>query len=263
MLKKLLVTGAAGAMGGVARQRLAHIAETIRISDIVPLEASAPHEEAMQCDLADPDAVHNLVAGCDGIVHLGGVSTEDKFSRILAANIQGIYNLYEAARNNGCPRILLASSNHVVGFYKRNEYLDGNALPRPDGYYGVSKCFAEAVARLYHDKFGQETAIVRIGSCSPEPVSRRMLSTWLSYDDFISLAECVFRVPELHCPVIYGVSANDACWWDNSAVSYLGWNPKDNAAAFREGVEATSAVPSKMASLHQGGEYVNKPIIAE
>ena len=262
MLKRLLITGAAGVLGRVSRQRLSHVAEKIRISDVAPLEVSAAHEEAVQCDLADRRAVEQLVAGCDGILHFGGISTEDKFSKILSANIQGIFNLYEAARNNGSPRIFLASSNHVIGFHKRTEHLDAQVLPRPDGYYGVSKCFAEGVATLYYDKFGLETAIVRIGSCAPEPVTHRMLSTWLSHDDLISLIECVFRAPKLHCPVIYGVSANDASWWDNSAVSYLGWKPKDNAAAFRAKVKAAAAPSGKegIAALYQGGEYVDYPI---
>ena len=53
MLKRLLITGAAGALGRVSRQRLSHVAEKIRISDVAPLEVSAAHEEAVQCDLAD------------------------------------------------------------------------------------------------------------------------------------------------------------------------------------------------------------------
>ena len=72
-----------------------------------------------------------------------------------------MYNLYEAARKTGCTHPV-CSSNHAVGFYKQTDYLDDKALPRPDGLYGVSKVFGEAIASLYHDKFGIETAIVRI-----------------------------------------------------------------------------------------------------
>lgn len=57
---------------------------------------------------------------------------------------------------------------------------------KPDGLYGVSKCFGEAMASMYHSKFGQETALVRIGSCLEKPRDRRMMSTWLSPDDFVS-----------------------------------------------------------------------------
>ncbi len=77
---------------------------------------------------------------------------------------------------------------------------------------------------MYFEKFGQETALVRIGSCTPQPENIRMLSTWFSQDDFVSLIEAVFRAPVLGCPVIWGASANDADWWDNSHLGFLGWN---------------------------------------
>ena len=39
-----------------------------------------------------------MVDGCDGIVHLVGVSVESTFQNILQGNLIGLYNLYEAAR---------------------------------------------------------------------------------------------------------------------------------------------------------------------
>ncbi|MBO6719845.1 MAG: NAD(P)-dependent oxidoreductase [Rhizobiaceae bacterium] len=261
-LKRLLITGAAGQLGAAVRNRFGHIADKVRLSDVADFDAENAEAETVRCDLADYDAVQRLVAGCDGVVHLGGVSVEDKFSKILKANIEGVYNLYEAARKNGSPRILFASSNHVIGFHSPLDRLDNTAEIKPDGLYGVSKSFGEATAKLYHAKFGIETAIVRIGSCFPEPKDRRMLSTWLSHDDFVSLVVSVFRAPLLGCPVIYGVSANDAAWWDNSKVSYLGWQPQDNAERFRAIVEDQSPMPGRddPAARYQGGKFTTDPI---
>jgi uronate dehydrogenase len=177
MLKRLLITGAAGGLGRAMRDRLTGLAEVPRLSDIADLDTAAPHQELMPCDLGDSAAVRQVVADCDDIVHLGGVSAEEQFSKILNANILGLYNLYEAARANGKPGILFASSNHTVGFYRQDEYLDAAARLRPDGLYGVSKCFGEALARMYFDKFGQETALVRIGTCVERPANHRMLET--------------------------------------------------------------------------------------
>ncbi len=264
-MKRLLITGAAGSLGKMARKRLVHLADALRLSDIVAMDPAGKNEEVVVCDLGDPAAVDALVAGCDGIVHLGGVSVEDKFSKILNANIQGIFNLYEAARRHGLPRIVMASSNHTIGFHRQDVMLDAASAQKPDGLYGVSKCFGEDMASLYFNKFGQETAIVRIGSCIPEPINHRMLATWLSYDDFVSLIECVFRAPKLGLPIIYGVSANDTCWWDNSAVDYLGWKPKDNAAAFKAKLDATVARPDPDSALavYQGGQFIDDPIFEE
>jgi len=261
-MKRLLITGAAGGLGSMCRTRLAHMAETIRLSDISALGDAGPNEEIVQCDLGDAQAVEALVVGCDGIVHLGGRSVEDRWEVIRNANIDGVLNLYEAARKTGGPRIVFASSNHAIGFYRQTEHIDATAPTRPDSLYGVSKVFGEAIASMYHDKFGIETASIRIGSCFPEPKNHRMLSTWLSADDFVALIERIFAVPVLGCPIIYGVSDNQATWWDNSAVSYLGWRPMDNSEPFRPRLDAAMGTPSADApdAIYQGGGFATDGI---
>jgi hypothetical protein len=115
----------------------------------------------------------------------------------------------------------------------------------------------EAMANMYHDKFGIETAIVRIGSCFPAPLNHRMLSSWMSYDDFVTLIERVFIVSKLGCPVIYGASDNTSNWWDNSDVSHLGWKPKDNAEDYRKDIDASMERPKADAPevVYQGGTF--------
>jgi uronate dehydrogenase len=266
MLNKLLITGASGALGTICRQRLGPIARSIRLTAREGLGEAAPNEEIAYCDLGDKSAVAALVEGCDGIIHMGGQSTEASWETIRRANIDGMFNLYEATRKSSAkPRIFFASSNHVIGFHPRSTQLDAHCLPRPDGLYGLSKVFGESLARLYYDKFGVETASVRIGSSVPEPVDHRMLSTWFSYDDLILLIERVFEVPRLGCPIIYGVSGNDATWWDNRDVSYLGWHPKDNAEAFRAKVEASTPrlAGDDVTEIYQGGKFCGLGILKE
>ncbi|MCL5778096.1 NAD(P)-dependent oxidoreductase [Limibaculum sp. FT325] len=264
MLERLLVTGAAGGLARMIRPELGRLALALRLSDI----AAAPAGETaewVRCDLGDADAVDGLVEGCDGILHLGGISTENSFGRILNANIVGVHNLYEAARRHGRPRIFFASSNHVVGFYRQDERIDTDAPHRPDGWYGVSKSFGEAVALMYFHKFGQESALVRIGSCFAEPKDHRMLATWFAPEDFVALAECVFAVPRLGCPVVYGVSDNDASWWDNAGAAHLGWRPRHNAAAFAGKIAASVPLPDKddPRAVYQGGAFTAEPIHEE
>ena len=262
MLKRLLITGAAGGLGQALRPRLAHLAENIRVSDMVEIDAPGPKEEVVQCDLADARAVRDLVAGCDGIVHFGGRSIEDTWEVIRASNIDGMVNLYEAARKTSKPRIVYASSNHAIGYYPQTERLDADAPTRPDGFYGVSKVFGEALASMYHDKFGIETACVRIGSCLEEPRDHRMLATWMSFGDFARLIERVFAVKVLGCPIIYGASANDAGWWDNRKVADLGWEPLDNSEVFRAKLDATveKPGPDDPRVLFQGGTFAGDGI---
>lgn len=253
-MNRILLTGAAGYLGRALRPRLGELAAARRLSDIAEMDKATPGEEIVQCDLADPSAVLDLVSGCDGIIHLGGISIEDKFSNILDSNITGCYNVFEAARKAGVRRIVFASSNHAIGFHERTTKLDSKSVIRPDSLYGVSKVYGEALAHLYYEKFGIETAIVRIGSCLPKPLDRRMLSTWLSPDDFFRLIQRVFVAPHLGCPVIYGASDNKDGWWDNTKVAYLGWQPQDSSEKFRSEFPEPDNVP-EVAARYQGGAF--------
>lgn len=256
-MKRILLTGASGNLGRELREKLSGWVDVLRLSDIAEMAPARAGEEVQQCDLADFDAVKALVADCDGIIHLGGLSTENTFKNILSANIEGTYNIYEAARQHGIKRILFASSNHTIGFHERETLLDADSPMRPDSLYGVSKGFGELLARYYFDKFNIETANVRIGSCFEKPLDRRMLATWLSIDDLVELTKRVFEVDRLGCPIIYGVSDNKEVWWDNRKVSYLGWKPTDSSARFEsEAHLQAQAEDSDYPSIrYQGGGF--------
>src|SRR6187551_826913 len=122
MLKRLLLTGAAGGLARGIRPLLSELAEEVVLSDLTDIDDPGANQRFVRCDLSDAAAVAKLVEGVDGIIHLGGVSIEKPFDMILQANIVGLYNLYEAARHSGKPRIVFASSNHVVGYYRRDEF---------------------------------------------------------------------------------------------------------------------------------------------
>lgn len=256
-MQRVLITGAAGALGKILRTELAGYAPNLRLSDIADLGSAGAGEETVVCDLADGAAVSELVKDCDFIVHLGGVSIEDTFEKILQANIRGTYNIFEAARKHGRPRILFASSNHAIGFHDRETRLDSTAQQRPDSIYGVSKCFGEALGSYYYDKFGVENVCARIGSCFPEPKDRRMLATWLSGADFVRLVKCVAEAPRVGHTIVYGASANRQQWWDNRHAAFLGWIPQDSSEQFRAKVEAATPhpVPDDPAVRYQGGSF--------
>ncbi len=257
MLDKLLLTGAAGAVGRALRPMLPQIARSVVLSDLAAIDDAGPHETFRQCDLGDKAAVDALFEGVDGVIHLGGISIEKPFDLILNGNIVGLYNVFEAARHHGKPRIIFASSNHVIGFYRRDQRLDSTVLPKPDTLYGLSKAFGENVASLYFDKFGQECLSVRIGSCFPKPRDRRMLATWLAVEDLFDLCVRAFEAPRLGHTIVFGASANEETWWDNGNAAFLGWQPKHSSAKWRAEVYANAPVqqPDDPAVVFQGGGF--------
>jgi uronate dehydrogenase len=254
---RLLLTGAAGGLGKVLRQSLRPYAKVLRLSDIAEMAPAADdHEEVVVCDLADKAAVHRLVEGVDAILHFGGVSVERPFEEILGANICGVFHIYEAARRHDVKRVVFASSNHVIGFYKQDETIDARAPRRPDSYYGLSKSYGEDMASFYFDRYGIETVSIRIGSSFPEPNNRRMMSTWLSYRDLTQLIERALYTPEVGHTVVYGMSDNRNLWWDNHLATHLGYRPQDSSEAFREQVEAQPMpAADDPAMLYQGGAF--------
>jgi uronate dehydrogenase len=257
---RLLLTGAAGGLGRVLRPRLAACCETLRVSDIADLGAAAAKEEARPARLEDKAAVLALLEGVDAVVHLGGISTEGPFEPILEANIRGAFHLYEAARVHCVKRIVFASSNHVTGFYRQNQTIDPTMPMRPDGYYGLSKAFGENLAQFYFDRHGVETVSLRIGSSFPEPKDRRMLATFLSYDDLERLVIASLTAPAVGHTVIYGMSDNRLTWWDNTSARHVGYRPQDSSEPFRAALEARQPVidPTQPAALYQGGGFVTQ-----
>ena len=257
---RLLLTGAAGGLGRQLRPRLARLCRVLRVSDVAPLDAAAAHEEVVPAALQDAAAVRALLDGVDAVVHLGGVSVEGPFEPILQANIVGAYHLYEAARVHGVRRIVFASSNHVTGFYRQDEVIDPAMPMRPDGHYGLSKAFGENLAQFYFDRYGLETVSLRIGSSFPEPADRRMLATWLSYDDLERLVTASLMAPVVGHSVIYGVSDNTTTWWDNTSARHLGYRPQDSSEPFRAAAEARQPVldAGNPATVFQGGGFVTR-----
>lgn len=258
--ERLLLTGAAGGLGRELRPRLKAYCNSLRLSDINTLqpEQASSGEEIVPCALQDAQAVMKLLERVSAVVHLGGVSTEQPWEPILAGNIMGVVNLYEAARKHGVGRIVFASSNHVMGFYRQDQVVDAKSPPRPDGFYGLSKAFGEDVAQLYWDRWGIETVSIRIGSSFPEPRDRRMLATWLSYDDLERLVLAALTAPVVGHSIIYGTSDNQASWYDNTHARHIGFRPQDTSDIFRAAVEASQPVIDKHdpAVIYQGGGFV-------
>jgi uronate dehydrogenase len=254
---RLLLTGAAGALGKVLRQSLKPLCATLRLSDIADLGAAGAQEELVQCDLADAGGMEHLLAGVDAVVHMGGISVEGPWPPILAANIIGAHNLYEAARRNGVKRILFATSNHAVGFYRRDQTIDHRVYPKPDSRYGVSKVFGEAVASLYADKYGVESLMMRIGNVNPRPVDKRRLSIWISPRDIAQLVTIGIEHPDIRFEIVYGVSGNKRSWYDNSNAHRLGYRPQDDSEPLAgEVLRNEKPGADAMSERYQGGMFV-------
>jgi uronate dehydrogenase len=249
---RVLVTGAAGLIGRTLHGGIAGRYGLLRLLDVQPYAAAGPNEEFQRADLTDPHLAAQAVAGIDTVVHLAGIPGEDTWERIYPNNILAMFNLFEASRLAGVKRIIFASSNHVIGYYRANRDIDAALPVRPDSRYGVSKVFGEALGRLYADKHGIEVACLRIGSFRKRPENERQLATWLSPRDLVSLVQACIEAPRFDFVVLYGVSANTRNRWRNDPGSPVDFTPVDNAELYADEVERTQA---GIAQLFHGGDY--------
>ena len=247
IFRRVLLTGASGRIGACLRAGLRDELDELRLTDLrEPDPPAAGHAEAfVAADLADGEAVFRAVEGVEAVLHLGAVPGEAAFGQLLGPNVIGTFNVFEAARRAAVRRVVYASSNHVTGFYSVDELLAGTEPPRPDGLYGATKAFGEALARMYSDRFGLEVICLRIGSFDERPSQRQELHMWLSPEDAVRLFRACLSAPDVGFLTVYGASANSRSWWDlGEAARRLGYEPQDDAERFAAEIE-DDAPPSR------------------
>lgn len=259
VFNRILITGAAGRLGSELRRGLAPLARHLRLADVAEITGLRPNEEALRFDLGDAAATIAACESVDAIVHFGGAPHERPWEEVLNANIRGSYNIYEGARQHGVKRVIYASSVHAIGYHRLEDHIDAESPHRPDSLYGLSKCFVEDLGRLYWDKFGIESAMIRIFSSFPEPADRRMLWSWLSFDDCVRLVTAALIAPRVAFTVSFGMSDNRVKPVDNRRAAHLGYQPRDSTEPFRAQTEAATPRPDPQAPAVQclGGWFVD------
>jgi uronate dehydrogenase len=261
-MKKLVLTGAAGRLGSYLREPLSKLCDTLVSTDIAEgVGKLYDGESYVRADLTDLEAMTALLEGADMVVHFGAIGDEAPFEQILGPNIVGAYNIWEAAYRNKVRRVVYASSIHAVGMYPKTEFIGTDVPHRPDTFYGLAKCFAEDLARLYWEKRQVESVCMRILSCA-QVSNPRAVGSWLSYGDLIHLVERAIDTPVTGFTVVYGVSNNDRAPVNNAGAHYLGYRPKDNAEPLAAKIfaEASPMDPTDPGNMCHGGPFASVPL---
>lgn len=238
-MKSALVTGANGDVGRALIGSLAphyelHLATWQLARDLPP--ADFPAGSSVTCvDIQDLDELTAAMKGVTAVVHLAGQRDyAADWADLRGPNIDGVYNLFEAARRNNVEKVVFASSNHATGFLDENRLwpIAGTEPPRPDSLYGVTKAFGEVFGRYASDYYGMSVICLRLGWVLERPHNEMALRMWLSPDD---LGRLVIGALESTCRygVYFGVSANRRCKWDlTDAERDLGYVPLDDSEQF-------------------------------
>ncbi len=231
---RVLITGAAGAIGTALRNGLRGNWRHLRLTDIKSLQDLANNEEAIVADIADCSAIEGMMHSVKAVVHLAGVIGSYTLEDLFRVNARGLFDVCEAARLAGVERIVFASSNHAFGCYPITQSVSPELPARPDSLYGVFKVWGETLLRNYYDRHGIRSVSLRIGTFRSLPIDQRSLATWLSPVDIAHLVDVSLRHPDPGCMVVNGYSNNTRLKTHDPNWATLGYQPRDNAEDYRE-----------------------------
>ncbi len=179
---RVLLTGAGGRIGSSFR-RYADDRFDFRLAERPGKVIDEPADhEVIELQVADLAACRVACEGIDLVLHLAAdpSPSADFYDSLLDNNFKGTYNIFRAARDAGCQRVIFASSVHAIEGYPRDRQLTPDDPVRPRNMYGVSKCFGEAVAHTFAVAEGLASVCLRIGAYEGGPRRERGNSTYLS-----------------------------------------------------------------------------------
>jgi nucleoside-diphosphate-sugar epimerase len=228
----ILVTGAAGRVGQ-AIVPLLRPHHALRLLDLRPV-AGQGDDDVVRADIRDLDAVRAACAGVDAVVHLAAQAWAAEAADLVAHNVDGTAQVFEAARLAGVGRVVFASSGQVVGGYPPDQWVTADLPVRPINLYACTKVFGEGLARHYADRYGMSVICLRIGWFAPEDEAGRvgradLARRWCSPAD---LAQLIVKAiaADAAFGVYFAVSDNEARNWDlEDARRDLGYTPADPA----------------------------------
>ena len=257
MKNKVALSGAGGNVGRLLRVELPKRGVDLRSAGGThPLQPLHDGEDVMHGDLRDPSVVDRLLAGVDVLIHMAGTSVERPLPEIIENNLRALHEVYEGARRHKVKRVVFASSNHVFGMYGVDEKLKLDAPVRPDGFYGLSKVWGEAMARMYWDKHGIEGVSLRIGTTMGKPPENvRQLSTWMGTDDLLHLVMRSIEATDVGYAAVWGISNNTRAYCDLSEGNAIGYRPKQDAEDWAAEVLAQPNPLDPVAQRFQGGSF--------
>ncbi len=147
--KRILVTGAAGLVGGeLLKQLLAEDYNVTAIHHSTPLSVIHPNLIAEQCDILDITRLHEVMEGITHVHHCAAlVSFEKKEKyRLLKLNIEGTANVVNACIDAGVEKLIHVSSVSALGRIRDGEVITEKmnwTEETSNSIYGKSKYLGE------------------------------------------------------------------------------------------------------------------------
>ena len=222
---KVLITGAAGAIGSVLTKGL-QTRHDLRGFDNQPMPDL---QDAIVGDITDFELVKSVVTGMDAIIHLVNVPGGEWDHSLQ--NMIGTYNVFEAAHQCEVARIAYASRAGILpqSFYPRTIQRTADMLPKPESYYTITKVFGESMGYMYSARYDMEVVSVRIGNFNAER-DQPEHPHHLSHGDCVRVFEQAICHPDVNYEMVFGVSDSDWPLYDlEHGRQVIGYHPQDQS----------------------------------
>lgn len=216
-MKKVLITGSKGVVGRILIKELS--------SDYEITGYDIPEN-----DVSDLEMLRKSLDNFDCIIHLAMDSKVGFRNELFNPDdLTMVYNLYQVAKENKIPRVIMFSSIHADEYDLSSKELHRvNKLPSPDSPYGAYKVCMEALGRYYAKK-GLEVICIRLGGVTSddnfELDEAGFQQVYLSHKDLVAMIKCYIEIKYVHnnYELFYAISNNPKKVHDNS--NNIGWRP--------------------------------------
>ncbi len=234
-MKKILITGG---FGKIATHFVKNFDDRydITVADIITIpDLYTGKVKVEKVDLKDYSACAKICNTMDTVIHLAGiVDPLSESEEVLETNIITTQNIFKAAVQAKCNRIIYASSAQTIEGYSTDIQLKEDVLVKPKNIYGVSKCFGEALAAYYAVNNKISAICLRIGAyefpSDFEEMNARDLSAFLHPDDFNQLLEECIENQNIQYEVLNAISDNRYKRLDlTHSKEIVGYTPKADA----------------------------------
>lgn len=230
--QKVLITGASGRIGTLLRTHWQTTYDLV----LIDKQPDPTDTRVLVNDFSDLSTIQPLFEGVDTVIHLANDGrTTASWESLLPNNIITNYNVFEAAHQANCKRVIFASSVNAVAGYPADVQVKTDMPVAPPNLYGTTKVFGEALGRYYADQKGLNVQCLRLGVVlkkNDERITKDypLLDILLTFDDLIRLFDACMAATHIQFGVFHGTSDNRFKRLDISDTKErLNYHPQDDA----------------------------------